>query len=395
MSGPLSGIRVIDATQAVLGPFAAQILGDMGADVIKIETPTGDNVRELGPRRTAGMGSYFMGLNRNKRSIALDLKRPAAQAAVHRLIVKADVFVHNMRIAPAKRLRLDYPTLKALHPKLIYASAGGYRKGGPRQDAPAYDDITQAESGLAALNGRLNNPKGAPSYVPTVIADKVCGMALASAVGMALFHRERTGEGQEVHVPMLETMVSFLLVEHFWNGLYGEPEKGLGFPRVLSPNQKPFATRDGHICVLCLANEQWRRLFAALDRPELTGDPRFATVAARTDNVIELYAILGQEFAKRTTAEWLERLTTADVPHTIVKSLEDVVRDPYLHETGFFERRAHPTEGSWIATAIPTAFEKTPGSIRREPPKLGEHTEEVLREAGLSAAEIREAMERG
>ena len=223
--GPLAGIRVIDVTTVVLGPFASQVLGDMGADVIKVETIEGDATRFIGPSRTPGMASYFATLNRNKRSLSVDLKKPAARDALMKLVEGADVFVHNMRAGPAKRLGLDYENLSKRNPRLVYASAGGFRKDSSMRDFPAYDDLIQGLSGISALNA---GPDGAPRYFPTVVVDKLTGSTLASMIGMALFHRERTGQGQEVHLPMMETILSFALIEHLWNGSLDEPEKGMG-----------------------------------------------------------------------------------------------------------------------------------------------------------------------
>ncbi len=261
--GPLAGIRVIDLTTVVLGPFATQLLGDMGADVIKVESPDGDNCRWIGPSRTKGMGSYFAMLNRNKRSVVLDLKRPAARDALLRLVDGADVFVHNMRLGAAERLGLGYASLVARNQRLVYASASGFRRGSSKQDDPAFDDMIQGMSGLAALNA---GPDGAPRYVPSVVVDKLTGQMLASMIGMALFHRERTGQGQEVHVPMLETMLSFLLVEHLWGAAINQPELGLGYPRMLTPHRRPYATRDGYISVIAVSDAHWGRLFEAMGR---------------------------------------------------------------------------------------------------------------------------------
>src|SRR5271166_5959193 len=223
MSGPLAGVRVVDLTSAVSGPVATQILGDMGADVIKVEPPQGDPIRPLGPSRHPRMGAYFLNINRNKKSVVLDLKQPAPCEALLKLVETADVFVHNMRLGAAERLGVDYPTLAGRNPRIVYAAATGFQKDGAHRDRPSFDDVIQGESGLAALNGGV----GAPRYVPMAVCDKICGYVLASAVSMALFHRERTGEGQEVHVPMLETMVAFNLVDHLWHGVLAEPEKGL------------------------------------------------------------------------------------------------------------------------------------------------------------------------
>jgi len=303
MSGPLAGIRVVDLTSAVLGPVATQILGDMGADVIKIEPPEGDPIRPLGPSRHPGMGAYFLNINRNKRSVALDLKQPAAREALLKLVETADVFVHNMRLGAAERLGLDYSAVAGRNPRIVYAAASGFRKDGAYRDRPSFDDVIQGESGLAALNG---GPGGEPRYVPMAVCDKVCGYALASAVSMALFHRERSGKGQEVHVPMLETMVAFNLADHLWHGVLAEPEKGLGYPRMLTEHRRPFPTKDGHICILATTDSQSRHLFEAIDCPELADDHRFSTLARRTDNIGELYGIIIERMSRRTTAEWRE-----------------------------------------------------------------------------------------
>jgi crotonobetainyl-CoA:carnitine CoA-transferase CaiB-like acyl-CoA transferase len=383
LSGPLSGVRVIDLTTVVLGPFATQTLGDMGADVIKIEAPGGDTTRYIGPSRTPGMASYFANLNRNKRSVVLNLKRPGGHAALLRLIDGADVFVHNMRLGAAERLGLGYPALAARNPRLIHACATGFRPDSTRREAPAFDDLIQGMSGAAALNA---GPDG-PRYFPTVAADKLTGHMLASMIGMALFARERTGRGQAVHVPMLETMLNFLLVEHLWGATTQRPELGLGYPRMLTPHRRPYATKDGHICVICVSDEQWRRVFGAIGQPALIEDSRFASVLARAANVDALYGVLTAAMGARTTAEWLAILTPLDIPCGAAASLSDLLQDDYLRETGFFQAREHPVEGGVTVTAIPATFSDTPPSVRRLWPTLGEHTAEVLREIGMTEAE--------
>src|SRR5260221_13667857 len=298
MPGPLAGIRVIEVAIAVLGRLAPQALGDMGAEVIKVEPPDGDPMRQIGPSRHPGMAAYFLNLNRNKKSLVLDLKRPAAQAAMRRLAATADVFVHNMRPGAATRLGIDYPAMSAANPRIVYAWASGYRPDTAYRDRAAFDDVIQGESGLAALN---KGADGAPRYVPMVVGDKVCGNVLAGAGGMALFARGRTGRGQEGHVPMMEAMSAFNLVDHLWHGVFGEPEKGLGYPRMLTPYRRPYATRDGHVCLLATTDRQWRNLFAAIERADLAGDPRFATIAGRTANIDELYALLAERMLRRST----------------------------------------------------------------------------------------------
>ena len=384
-TGPLAGIRVIDVTTVVLGPYATQMLGDLGADVIKIETTAGDSTRHIGPSRTEGMSSYFATLNRNKRSVVLDLKRPAAKDAMLRLVESADVLVHNLRPGAAKRLGLDYASLAARNARLVYASAAGFRKNSSARDDPAFDDLIQGMSGVAFLNAGAD---GAPRYVPTVLVDKLTGLTLASMIGMALFHRERTGVGQEVHVPMMETMVGFLLVEHFWSGVFGEPEKGLGYPRMLTPHRKPYATRDGYISVIALTDAHWSKLFAAMGRAGLIDDPRFCSIAARSEHVDALYATLTEGMTQRTTAQWLEILRAADIPCGAANTLQDLMSNAYLRETGFFMQMQHPVDGKVVLPAIAPEFSASPPSVRRLWPTLGEHTEEVLREVGFSGVEI-------
>ena len=384
-TGPLAGIRVIDVTSVVLGPYATQMLGDLGADVIKVESPRGDDTRWIGPSRTPGMGSYFANLNRNKRSIVLDLKHPPANAALLRLIDAADVFVHNMRAGAAQRLGLDYPSLAGRNKRLVYASASGFRPGSTRAEAPAFDDLIQGMSGLASLNA---GPDGAPRYAPTVLVDKLTGHMLASMIGMALLHRERTGQGQQVHVPMLETTLGFLLVEHLYWGTLAEPERGLGYPRMLTPHRRPYATKDGFISVIASSDAQYARLLTALGRPELIEDPRFTTMAARAAHIDAVLGVLTEGLRTRSTAEWLAILSEADIPCGNAATLGELFSDDYLRETGFFQPAQHPTEGPVMLPAIAPTFSASPPAVRRLWPRLGEHTREVLREAGLADAEI-------
>jgi crotonobetainyl-CoA:carnitine CoA-transferase CaiB-like acyl-CoA transferase len=385
MSGPLHGVRVIDLTVAVLGPVATQILGDLGAEVIKIEEPGGDMMRYIGPTRNPAMAAYFLNINRNKKSVVLDLKRPAAQAALLRLAATADVLVHNMRPGAAGRCGIDYKAVSAANPRIVYASASGYRPDGPNRDRAAFDDVIQGESGFAALN---KDADGSPRYAPMVIGDKICGYVLASMVGMALYVREKTGKGQEVHVPMFDTMAAFNLVDHLWHGVFGEPEKGLGYPRMLTPHRRPYATTDGHVCLLATTDRQWRNLFGALGSPKLADDPRFATIAARTANINELYTWLAGVMKTRSTADWKARLDAADVPNGGVNDLMGVVRDPYLNDAGFFQPLAHPSEGRLTTMPFPVAFSETPLKQNLPPARLGEHTETILGELGFSADEI-------
>jgi crotonobetainyl-CoA:carnitine CoA-transferase CaiB-like acyl-CoA transferase len=384
-SGPLCGMRVVDLTQFILGPVATQILGDYGADVIKIEAPEGDLNRKIGPARYPGMTAMFLGMNRSKRSVVLNLKRPQALEALNRMVADADVFVHSMRPSSAERLGIGYKAIAARNPRIVYAFAPGYRQDGPCRDRPAYDDVIQGESGIAGISELAF---GEPRYLPTVIADKFCGHILASSIGMALVHRERTGEGQEVQVPMLETMMSFNLIEHLWTGAFADPPGELGYDRALMSHRRPFATLDGHICLMATSDTQWRGLFTACGRPELADDPRFATLDERSKRFAELYQLIGQEMAKRTTAEWQKRLDAADVPNGVARKLRDLPSDPYIVETGFLQRYTHPQAGPMVTPSIPVHFSKSRARIQGPPPTLGEHTHSVLSEMGYTDAQI-------
>jgi crotonobetainyl-CoA:carnitine CoA-transferase CaiB-like acyl-CoA transferase len=385
-SGPLAGVRVIDVTVNVLGPVATQILGDMGADVIKIETPQGDPNRDTGPARHPGMSAMHMNVNRNKRSLTLNLKRPEALEVLLRLVDTADVFVHSMRPAAAERLGIGYAKLGARNPRLIYGFAPGYRQDGPHRDYPAFDDVLQGESGIAAL---MSQVIGEPRFYPTVIIDKHCGYVLASSIGMALYSRERTGKGQLVEVPMFESILAFNYLEHLWGAAFDPPlDPGVGYVRLLTPHRRPYATRDSYICVLAVNDEQWRRILPVLGRPELVADARFATTAGRVQNYDALYGIVAEQLKLRTTAEWHEILDREDIPNGPMYTLQELCDDPYLKETGFFVHYDHPSEGPVVTTAPPVSFSATPGGLHRPPPRLGEHNESILRELGLSAAEI-------
>lgn len=385
--GPLAGIRVIDLTINVLGPVCTQLLGDMGADVIKVEPPDGDQNRMNGPGRNKGMAPFYLVMNRNKRSVVLDLKNPDCLEALMKIVETADVLVHSMRPSAAERLGIGYEAIRARNPKIVYAHAPGFRGDGPRWDDPAFDDVIQGMSGLAALNAvDAENPR----YFPTVIADKFCGYVLASSISMALFRRERSGTGQKVQVPMFETLLQFNLFEHLWEASLGKGPEGMGYTRMFSPHRRPYRTLDGHICVLAVNDLQWRRLLSAIGQPGLLDEPRFSSMTERMRHINELYGILGDALALRTTAEWNEILSTSDVPHGPVNSLGDLLRDPYLKETNYFQEFEHPSEGPMVMTSIPVSFSESPGTYRMPPPRLGEHTEEVLASIGLSA----EAMER-
>ena len=390
--GPLSGIKVLDLSAVVLGPMAAQYLGDMGADVIKIEPPEGDITRSIGPRRSAGMGALFLANNRNKRSVVLDLKDAEGQAVLHRMVEGSDVLLHSIRTSSAARVGLSYPALSARNPRLVYCHVKGFSDAGPYAGRPAYDDIVQALSGLAMLQVIA---AGEPRYVPSIVADKVTAVHAAYAIALALFHRERTGLGQEVGVPMLETMVAFNSAEHLGGFVFEPPVGKMGYEPVRQGMRRPFKTKDGYLCVLPYTDANWRRFFELVDRPDLTVDPRFGTQAGRQGNLELVLGELAQHLATRTSAEWLAVLDAADIPHAVVNDLEDLLADPHLASTGFWRMVEHPTEGTLRLPANPIEMSASPPSIQRPPPRLGEHTAEVLRSFGYDAATIERLANRG
>jgi crotonobetainyl-CoA:carnitine CoA-transferase CaiB-like acyl-CoA transferase len=390
--GPLHDIKIIDLSTATLGPVATQICGDLGANVIKIETPLGDYARHVGPRRNPGMSVNFLNMNRNKRGIVLNLKDAESHEALMRLVGGADVFVHNMRPDAAKRLGIGYEAVRARNSRIIYASAGGFHKGGSRRNRPAYDDVIQGMSGVADMFLRRD---GKPAYMPMMMADKFCGYNLAMAIVTALFHRQRTGEGQEVHVPMFETMLHFNMIDQLWNGVLAEPERGLGYWRALSPLRRPFATRDGYIALMPSSEKHWQKMFILMGRPELAQDPRFDKEEVRFDNLAALYEIMAQVVTTKRTEEWLRIFDEEDIPNGPIYTLEELYNDAYLKEVGFFVRQQHPSEGAMTATNLPLDFEKTPVSLRIGPPRLGEHTREVLKGVGYGEDQISQIISRG
>lgn len=389
MPGPLDGIRVIDLTAVVLGPYATQMLADFGAEVIKVEPPEGDLNRNLGRQKTPLMSPIHLGVNRGKRSIALDLKKPKAREALYAMARGADCFVHSMRPKAAAALGIAYEDIRKVNPNIVYANALGFGTDGPNGDQAAFDDIMQAASGIAAL---MAETVGEPRYAPTIIADKSVGLAFGNAILAALFHRQRTGQGQHVEVPMFETMVGYIMVEHLWTKTT-DPEGGTaGYPRVLAPTRKPYRTKDGWIGILPYSDAQWRKLGELIGRPGLLNEPKFRTLPDRTKNVVELYSILEQGMASRTTREWLDLCDKHSVPAAPVNGLNDLFNDPHAKAVGLFQKLEHPTEGPIVTVRPAARFSATPVAIGRPAPKLGQHTAEVLREAGLSEAEIEEAM---
>ena len=393
MNGALSGYRIVDLTTVVLGPYATRILGDMGADVVKVEPPEGDMLRDIGPSKSPGMAPLHLALGSSKRSVVLDLKRPHARDALMRLVACADAFVHSMRPGAIERLGLTYDDLRAVRPDLVYCGACGFGSGGPYAGRPAYDDLIQGMCGIADLMGRVTG--GPPRYAPTIVADKTVGLFVANAVLAALLHRERTGEGQEIEVPMYETMVSYVLVEHLWERTVRPDDGALGYVRMLAPNRRPFRTRDGYMCMLAYTDRHWKAFFELAGCPELSEDPRYVHISGRTMNVAELYGTVEGLLGERTTEEWLTDLEKAEIPAGPVNALEDLLADPHLTGQGLFRRAAHPSEDETMEVGPAVRFSRSPAEARRPAPLLGEHTAQVLREAGLDESEIDALLEGG
>jgi crotonobetainyl-CoA:carnitine CoA-transferase CaiB-like acyl-CoA transferase len=390
--GPLHGIRILDLGSVVMAPYATQMLGDLGADVIKVEAHDGDSTRQAGSARNPGMGAVFLTLGRNKRSVALDLKRPQGRAVLRRLAAQADVVVHNMRPDATRRLELDYETLRAIRPELVYCAARGFRSTGPYRDMPALDDMIQGLSGTAAILGEL---MGEPSYVPMIYVDKTVGLFVANGILAALVHRLRTGQGQQVEVPMFEVMTAFTLVEHLYDATFEPPRAAPGYPRVMSRWRRPYRTADGHVCVLPYSNRHFERFLAWAGRPELMQDERFRDIPARLRNVDTVYTFVGEVLARHRTEDCLRGLQEADIPCAPVRTLSQILADPHLEAVGFFQMQDHPTEGLVRQYALPLYFSETPATIRRPAPRLGEHGPQVLEETGYSPAEIAALVDAG
>ncbi|UZE47389.1 CaiB/BaiF CoA transferase family protein [Rhodopseudomonas sp. P2A-2r] len=384
--GPLQGVRVIDMTSVLMGPYATQMLGDYGADVVKVESPDGDVTRQIGPMRHPGMGPFFLNTNRSKRSLCLDLKKPAGRDALLRLVRDADVLIYNIRPQAMARLDLSYEVCAAINPRLVYAGVFGFGQDGPYAAKAAYDDLIQGATALPHLVARVSD--GPPRYVPNALVDRIVGLTAVGAILASVVHRDRTGQGQRLDIPMFETMASFVMGDHLGGLTYEPPLDKGGYARHLSPDRRPYQTSDGYICAMVYNDKQWLSFLRAVGRDDLLADPMYASFPQRTAHIDVVLAELSNIFLTRTTAEWIRLLDDADVPSLPMHDLESMLTDPHLLATDFFPVVEHPTEGAIRNMKVSATWSQTPVETPRLAAMLGEHSAEILAEAGYSAAEI-------
>jgi crotonobetainyl-CoA:carnitine CoA-transferase CaiB-like acyl-CoA transferase len=376
--GPMADVRVIDLTAMVMGPYCTQIMADMGADVIKVEPPQGDNTRYISVGPVPGMSGVFVNVNRGKRSIVLDLQTDAGARALRALIETADVFIHSMRAKAIDKLGFGYGDVAAINPGIVYTNCYGYGRRGPDHDRPAYDDTIQAECGLPAVQEQLT---GQADYVGTIMADKVAGLTALYATMMALFHRERTGDGQEVEVAMFETMASFVLVEHANGALFDPPLGPAVYPRTVAPNRRPYRTSDGYIAALIYNDKHWNAFMKAV-RPPWASD-RYSTLELRAPEIDTIYGLVAETMKERSTADWLALLRELEIPAAPLNTPGALFDDPHLNAVGMFET-VETSHGSVRFPGVPTWFSRTPGRVAGPAPELGEHTAAVLGELGVA-----------
>lgn len=385
MPGPLQGVRILDLTSNFMGPYASLLLADMGADVCKVESPEGDTTRKVGPSRNPGMAVIFLHLNRNKRSLVLDLKTPGGLEALRRMLQSADVLLHSLRPKTMAKLGLAYEDVRQLNPRLIYCGAFGFGQNGPYADRPAYDDLIQAAVGMPVVQSRKAGP---PTYVAMAVADRVVGMAASNAVAMALYRRERTGEGQAVEVPMFETFAHFAMGDHLYGHTFVPPIGDWGYARMMTPDRRPFRTVDGYVGVQVYTDRHWQRFFAIAGHPEMAADPRFSDIHARTRHIGTLYEFLAKTFEMRPSAEWVRLLSGADIPVIEMNTPETLLSDPHMEAVGFFAQQDHPTEGRLRTIGIPQRWSESQPEQRYPAPVLGQHSAELLAEYGFSPEDI-------
>jgi crotonobetainyl-CoA:carnitine CoA-transferase CaiB-like acyl-CoA transferase len=383
--GPLAGIRVVDLTTTVMGPYCTLLLAQLGADVIKVEPPGGDLTRWAGDQHGDGMSPLFLNINRGKRSIVIDLKDGTGYDVLMRLAAQADVVVHSMRPDAAARLGITYDSVAAAGPRCIYCELHGFGAGGPYQDKPAYDDVIQAISGVAAIQGG----DGKPSYVRSLIADKTVGLTAVSAILAAIIERERTSKGLAIEVPMFETMAAYMLLDHQGGWLFDPPDGPTGYARTASPYRQPYPTRNGYIAVVPYTDAHWRSFFNLIGRPDLGDLPKYRSIAERTKHIDELYALLAEELGARTTLEWLKAFDGAHIPAVPVQTVSDLLTDPHLTAVGFLEHMTHPTQGALRSPRLPVLFSRSgPAAEVLPAPSLDEHREQILLELGYRPDEI-------
>ena len=394
MSRPLDGVRIVDVSNMLMAPYATQILGDMGADVVKVESPEGDPIRGIGPLRHPGMGAIFLNTNRSKRSLVLDLKQPDGHAAVFELIKAADVLVTNLRPQAMARLGLDYAAVSKCNPRILYAGLFGYGQSGPYAAKPAFDDLIQGAVAVPWLSHLADGSE--PRYAPTAIVDRGVALWAVGQIAAALVHQSRTGQGQRIDLPMFEMMASFVLGDHLSGHTFDPPIGPTGYPRMLNPDRRPYRTRDGFVCVVIYTDGHWRAFARELGREEeFRRDPRYRSMTSRTENIAALYRELADLLRTRTTAEWLDLFERADVPAMPLNSLESLIQDPHLNATGFFSTVDHPSEGRLREMAYPSTWSASQPRGSRHAPRLGEHSIEVLREIGYSDERIGALIENG
>ena len=387
MAGPLQGVKVVDLTTMLMAPYATQILGDMGADVIKVESPGGDPLRGIGPMRHPAMGAIALHVNRSKRSLVLDLKTAEGLGAMRDLLKGADVLVYNLRPQSMARLGLSYDAVRELNPKIIYAGLYGFGQDGPYAALPAFDDLIQGLVTVPWLSHMADG--GMPRYAPTAIVDRGVGLWAVGQINGALFHRMRTGEGQKIDMPMFEMMAGFVLGDHLAGAAFEPPIGPAGYVRMLNKHRHPFRTKDGYLCAMIYTDKHWRNFFRALGREaEFDRDPRYASMTTRTQHIEAIYGELAELLLTRTREEWLRLFAEADVPATPLHDLDSLLKDPHLAATGFFGTESHPSEGELRSMAYPSTWSASQPGTTRPVPRVGEHSEEILREIGYTPGRI-------